>query len=105
MATEDHSAQFQEPPVASIPTHSVSDTSDASAQFQEPISTHSSLDSSSSNDTTSSNPPTENHDHKSTGEKIKETVKKPFQSSSSGREEVKSPELEAGLEVIEEKNL
>ncbi|CAO2656268.1 Nn.00g050710.m01.CDS01 [Neocucurbitaria sp. VM-36] len=102
MATEDHSAQFQEPPVASIPTRSASNTLDESAQFQEPVSSHSSLDSSSSNDAATTATP-EDSDHKSTAKKIKETVKKPFHSSS--REEVKSPEMEAGLELIEEKNL
>ena len=65
----------------------------------EPISSPSSLDSNADNNDSSNNSNHDN-DNKSTGDKFKDAMKKPFHSSS--REEVKSPEMQAGLEFIEE---
>ncbi|KAF2849365.1 hypothetical protein T440DRAFT_135181 [Plenodomus tracheiphilus IPT5] len=91
MASRDHTAQFQEPPVSPLPSQGTSEaskTSDVSRQFQEPISPPPSNDVSG--------------DSKSTAEKVKEKVKKPFVKE---EDEVKPPELEAAEEVLQDKGM
>ncbi|KAI8939576.1 hypothetical protein NX059_003339 [Plenodomus lindquistii] len=81
MAAPDHTAQFQEPPVSPLPTQSAPKPSDISAQFQEPMS-----------------PPVSND--VSDGSKLT-TNKKPLDKG----DDVKSPELEAAEEVLQDKGL
>ncbi|OAL46004.1 hypothetical protein IQ07DRAFT_647645 [Pyrenochaeta sp. DS3sAY3a] len=100
MAAPDHTAQFQEPPVAEIiPTKSTVEAQDTSAQFQgkysrslvEPISPHASASATSDGiDTTAG------ATDKSTTTKLKEAIKKPFV-----KEKETPPELQAAIEVME----
>ncbi|KAF1938045.1 hypothetical protein EJ02DRAFT_469219 [Clathrospora elynae] len=99
------SNQFQEPPVAELPeatsNTSTNSTSDFSTQFQEPLPLQSTPQSSATADTDGGAL------HKSTIEKLKDVVKKPFSGSLNtlGKEEVDTPELAAANEVLEAKNL
>ncbi|EMD84755.1 hypothetical protein COCC4DRAFT_204265 [Bipolaris maydis ATCC 48331] len=109
MATADQSAQFREPPVGALPeaTSTFSSQSDVSAQFREPVTSHSSTDSTTIHDPINDGPA----DHKPVGEKIKNVLKKPFSSSTSGssnklgEREITSPEMEAAKEVLTAKDL
>lgn len=90
MAPSDYSAQFQEPPVSFLPARTASDASktpDISMQFQEPISPQNSSDVSKGS--------------KSTAEKLREKIKKPFVKE----KEVKSPELVAAEEALQDKGM
>ncbi|KAL6707331.1 hypothetical protein ACN47E_004110 [Coniothyrium glycines] len=84
----DSAAQFQEPPIATPSSNTITPISNTSEQFQEPIQSQAAASSGSAG--------------KSTTEKIKDVVKRPFVKE----EEVKKiPELEATREVIEAKGL
>jgi len=110
MASADLSTQFQEPPVNELPeaitSTSTSATDDLDAQFQEPIPAQPSTSSTS----VSSDPSAL---HKTTTEKLKDVVKKPFggqeQGSHShsllGKKEITSPEMAAANEVLTAKDL
>jgi len=106
MATPDHTAQFQEPPVNELPeatSTSTSSSDDIDAQFQEPVPTQ-----------PSTSTPTNNSSafHKTTTEKLKDAVKKPFSYSDDsshtnmlGKKEITSPEMAAANEVLLAKHL
>ncbi|KAL1800116.1 hypothetical protein ACET3X_000458 [Alternaria dauci] len=116
MATTDHTAQFQEPPVNGLPgatstTPSHVDVDGPShdnidLQFQEPIipETSTSTPASAEDDNTSL--------QKTTTEKLKDAVKKPFTNSDGtsnsqtlGDKEITSAEMAAANEVLADKNL
>ncbi|CAG5148955.1 uncharacterized protein ALTATR162_LOCUS2274 [Alternaria atra] len=118
MATTNHSAQFQEPPVNGLPGATSTTPShvdvdgpsrdDIDLQFQEPIAREASTSTSTSvspNDDDTSL-------QKTTSEKLKDAVKKPFSSSAEspnshtlGNKDITSPEMAAANEVLAAKDL
>ncbi|KAI4634656.1 hypothetical protein J4E81_007184 [Alternaria sp. BMP 2799] len=116
MATSNQSAQFQEPPTDGLPgaTSTTSPSVDSTApshdnidlQFQEPIAPETSTSTSTSTDDN------DNSLHKTTTDKLKDAVKKPFGSSDEssdphtlGKKEITSPEMAAANEVLAAKDL
>ncbi|KAK1914981.1 hypothetical protein CFE70_009203 [Pyrenophora teres f. teres 0-1] len=129
MASADVSAQFQEPPVNELPVATSTSATDdqIDAQFQEPIaapaqtSTSSSSSSTTATATLTSTPAPSSNDegsslHKTTTEKLKDAVKKPFSGGGGGggaeggshmlgKKEITSPEMAAANEVLMAKDL
>ncbi|KAF1839690.1 hypothetical protein BDW02DRAFT_563744 [Decorospora gaudefroyi] len=108
VTTTDHTAQFQEPPpvteVRKSTSTSTTTKSSIDSQFQEPISPPVSTEETSTDGGAL---------HKSTTEKLKDAVKKPFNGSSETTEErdtlghkrITSPEMAAANEVLAAKDL
>ncbi|CAI9632941.1 unnamed protein product [Alternaria burnsii] len=118
MATTDHTAQFQEPPVNGLPGATSTTPShvdvdgpsrdDIDLQFQEPIAPETSTSISTSTSTEDDDTSLQ----KTTTEKLKDAVKKPFTSSDNtsnsqtlGEKDITSPEMAAANEVLADKNL
>ncbi|KAG9192459.1 hypothetical protein G6011_11193 [Alternaria panax] len=118
MANTNHSAQFQEPSVDELPGATSTTPSqinvdgpsrdDIDLQFQEPIAPETS-------NTTSTSTSTGYDDttlQKTTTEKLKDAMKKPFSgpdntsnSHTLGKQDITSPEMAAANEVLADKNL